>query len=241
MKKPFDKDILLIILITIISIICIFTLPLTKYPINLVSYILLALFLPGYAFMAAIYPRKEDFGPYKRIFGSILVSLFITIILAFLTRYKVLSIGTSSIYLIIAITTIILSLAAIYRRYKFNKNSKENKKHHKRRNSNIRFSDSVKEDMKSSERQNDTITKKENLKIYRTRKHSIKDLYLVMFLTLISLAVLTLPVNKYLGNTILYPLKTVLIFLLILLSGYAFWAALIPITKLGSRNVYFLL
>ena len=129
MKKPFDKDILLIILITIISIICIFTLPLAKYPINLVSYVLLALFLPGYAFMAALYPRKEDFGPYKRIFGSILVSLFITIILAFLTRYKILSIGTSSIYLIIAITTIILSLAAIYRRYKFNKNLKENKKH----------------------------------------------------------------------------------------------------------------
>lgn len=142
MKKPLYKEIILIILLTILSIVCIAAIPLTKYPINLISYILLALFLPGYAFMAVVYPLKNDIGSYKRIFGSILVSLFLTIILILLTRYKILVIDISSIFLIIAILTIVLLVAAFYRSYKF-KNSESPRMPPKTKNSSIRFSDAI--------------------------------------------------------------------------------------------------
>ncbi|MBZ2166325.1 hypothetical protein K8N75_09775 [Methanobacterium sp. VT] len=72
--------------------------------------------------MAVVYPLENDIGSYKRIFGSILVSLFLTIILILLTRYKILVIESIKHILIIAILTIVLSVAGFYRSYKF-KNS----------------------------------------------------------------------------------------------------------------------
>ena len=237
MTNQLSKDILLVILLSLVSIVCIATLPLNKYHINIISYLLLALFLPGYAFIVAIYPLKEDIKPYKRIFGSILISLFLTIILTFLARYKIFAIGTSRIFLIIAIITILMSIVAFYRKYRLKKHIEEKKIYHKR--SSKQFSDTLKGDMKSRERHKDLIEKTENLKIYRTSHNSIKDLYLVIILTLISLAVLTNPLTNYLGNSIFYTLKPFLI-LLILLCGYALGAALIPLTKIGSSKRLFL-
>ena len=73
----------------------------------------------------------------------------------------------------------------------------------------------------------------QNLKIYRTRSHSLKDLYIVIFLTIISLAILIVPLNKYLTNSIIHPLDIALGILIVFLLGFAFWALLIPFTKIG--------
>ncbi len=43
-----------------------------------------------------------------------------------------------------------------------------------------------------------------------------------------------IPINKYIANSIIHPLNIALGFLLIFLSGFAFWAALIPLTKIGK-------
>ena len=80
----------------------------------------------------------------------------------------------------------------------------------------------------------DLSNNQENLKIYRTRRHSLKDLYIVIFLTILSQAILIIPLNKYLINSIIQPLNIVLGFLIIFLSGFAFWSALIPRTKIGK-------
>ena len=98
MKKIFQKDILLMFLLTIISIVCIITLPLNKYPSNIISYIILGLVLSGYALTAIIYPLNKSIRIYKRIFLSIILSLLITIIVGFLVRYSILIISISKIF-----------------------------------------------------------------------------------------------------------------------------------------------
>jgi len=82
----------------------------------------------------------------------------------------------------------------------------------------------------------DLSNNKENLKIYKTRRHSLKDLYIVIFLTILSLAILIIPINKFVANSIIHILYIVSGFLIIFLSGFAFWAALIPLTKIGKSK-----
>ena len=82
----------------------------------------------------------------------------------------------------------------------------------------------------------DRSNKQENLKIYRTRRHSFKDLYIVIFLTILSLTILSIPLNKYLINSFIHSLNIALGFLIVFLSGFAFWAALIPVTKIGRSK-----
>ncbi len=137
MNNKFPKDILFIIFITIISVICVFMLPLANYPLNIMSYIVLGLFLPGYALMAAIYPIKEDMGWFKRIFGSVTISILLTILLVMISDYNILGINISNGFIIIGILTILLSIDALeghmrnFNRYKNNikpENQAQNKK-----------------------------------------------------------------------------------------------------------------
>lgn len=207
MKKPFPKDILLIMLLTVVSIFGIFTFPLEKYPLNIASYILLAIFLPGYALMASIYPLKEDLGLLKRIFGSIILSILLTLLFVIMVNYKIFGINFSIAFLIIGILTIILSFDAL-----------EGK-------------------MRSSRRQENNVKPNEEIEIYNIH-HSVKDISIVIFLTLLSLAILSIPL-KYMGSSFIYNLKPVFSYLLIfIVSGYAFWAALVPRKQLKAKRLF---
>ena len=121
MKNPFRKDIILVIILTIISVVSIILYPLIKYPLNLVSYIPLTLFLPGYVFIATKYPLKNDLGLLKRIIGSIIISVLLTLLLILITNIKILGINLTSVYLLIGIFTILLSFNALKERYTNNK------------------------------------------------------------------------------------------------------------------------
>ena len=203
MKKHFPIDILLIILLAIIAILCVYTLPLAKYPLNIISYIILGLFLPGYALMAAIYPMKDELGWFKRILGSIIVSALISLLFILISHYNILGISFSSAFIIIGVITILLSIDALEGYTRKSKIEKD-------------------------------VKKNGESEIY-TLNHSFKDLYILIVLTLLSLTIVALP-TKYIEGSILYPLKTVFSVLIIFLSGYAFWAAVIPLTKLGRSK-----
>ena len=70
-----------------------------------------------------------------------------------------------------------------------------------------------------------------------TRNYPITDLYLMIFLTLMSLAVFSVPLTKYLGN-LTYPLKILFTLLIFELSGYAFITALMPTSKFSRfKNI----
>ena len=74
----------------------------------------------------------------------------------------------------------------------------------------------------------------EKFEVYKTGKQSNKDLYLVLLITLASLTVFIIPLNKYLTSTIISSLKVFLGYLIILLLGYIFWAAMFPLAKFGK-------
>jgi uncharacterized membrane protein len=114
MTKSFHKDIVLVILLTVVSIVCIIAFPLAKYPLNLISYIPIALFLPGYAFIAAKYPLKDDLIFYKRIFSGIVISALLTLFFVLISNIKSLGITLSSAFLLMGIFTILLSFKSLY-------------------------------------------------------------------------------------------------------------------------------
>lgn len=201
MKNPLHKGIVLVILLTLLSIVCIITLPLTKYPINIVSYLLLGLFLPGYAFMVATYPLKDDLRLFKRIFGSIILSGFLTLLLILISYYQIIGISYSSVFLLIGILTILLSIDAL---------------DGIRRNSN-----------------EDNFVPKKEIEIYNIH-HSMKDISIVIFLTLLSLVILALPI-KYIGSFFISILKPFFSYLLLFISGYVFWAVLVPRKQLKAN------
>ena len=113
MKKQFPLDILLVIILTLISIIFIYILPLDKYPLNLLFYLFLGLFLPGYALFAAIYPVKQELSWLKRILGSIAISATLALFLILITDYRIFGITISYAFIIIGILTIVLSIDAL--------------------------------------------------------------------------------------------------------------------------------
>ncbi len=204
MKKPFPKGIVLIILLTVVSMFCIVLFPLSKYSINIVSYLLLGLFLPGYAFMTATYPLKDDLSMFKRILGSIVISGLLALILLLISYYQIVGISFSSVFLLIGILTIILSI------------------------------DALEGYMRNSV--GDDVRYPEEIEIYNIH-HSFKDIYIVIFLTILSLAVLSIPI-AYIVSFFIYNLKFVFSYLLIfMVSGYAFWAALIPRKQLKAKRL----
>ena len=208
MNKQFPEDILLIIFITITSIVCIITLPLENYHLNLLFYILLGMFLPGYALLAAMYPSKYDLGRFKRIFGSITLSILLTLIFVIISDYNILGITISKGFIIIGVLTILLSIDALEGNMRTSKTNSEN-----------------------------DIPNKE-IEVFRW-KYSMRDIYIIIFLTLLSLVIVILP-TKYTGYTF-YPLKSFFSLLLIFSSSFAFWTAVVPISKPQNSYCYSLL
>ena len=74
----------------------------------------------------------------------------------------------------------------------------------------------------------------EKFEAYKTRQQSNKDLYLVLLLTMVSLTIFIVPLNKYLAISTISLLKVFLSYLIIFLLGYTFWATLFPLTKIGK-------
>lgn len=204
MKKQFPKDIIIIILLTLISILFVYTSPLQNYPINILPYILLGLFLPGYALLAAIYPVKQELRWYKRIFGSITISVLITLLLIFISDYHVLGISLSNSFVLLGFLTILLSIDAL---------------EGKMRNSKI-----INENGKSIDENG----------LYNINL-SMKDLYIIICLTIISLAIVVLP-SRYFAEYLFYPLKVILGLLMVFLSGFAFLTAITPIRNIGKSK-----
>ena len=167
MKKPFPKSIVMIIILTVVSMFCIVYFPLSNYPINIVSYLLLGLFLSGYAFMAATYPLKDGLSMFKRILGSIMLSVFLALLLVLISYYQIIGISYSSAFLLIGILTILLSIDALDG---IRRNSIE-----------------------------DNFIPNEEIEICNIH-YSIKDISIVIFLTLLSLVILSLPL-KYIGSS----------------------------------------
>lgn len=80
MNKLFQKDIILIILLALISLACLSIKGSSKYMEVMIPYVILMFFLPGYAIFRAVYPKKTGYA--AKIIVGIVLSV---IILALLT------------------------------------------------------------------------------------------------------------------------------------------------------------
>lgn len=121
MIKPSYNDLAVILGLTILSLICLIVPALNRYPINLIPYILLLLFLSGYSLLAAFNPLFGNTTILKRIVYSVVLSFIITIILALLLSYTPLKGSNIPIFDIISYVIIFLCLIAIIRRRLFSR------------------------------------------------------------------------------------------------------------------------
>lgn len=121
MIKPSHKDLAVILALTILSLIFLIIPVLNKYPINLIPYSLLLLFLPGYSLLAAFNPLFGNTTIIKRIVYSVVLSFIITIILALLLSYTPLKGSNIPIFDIISYVIIFLCIIAIIRRRIFSR------------------------------------------------------------------------------------------------------------------------
>ena len=227
MLKSFYRDLAVILVLAILSMIWLMIPALNNYPENVIPYFLIILFLPGYSLLAVLIPSINKTGVFKRVILSIILSVLITISIALLLSYTPLITYKSFIFIIIPSFIVILSIIAVIRRRRFYK-----KLAFKRLDSikgDVKIPDSETSDPQSGEKnkidfkvvENKSINSKNN-KTTVKRFYSL-DILLVVILT-ISCAVFVL--EPVLSKTVF---RTIFGLLLVLfLPGYALIASLFP-------------
>ncbi len=117
--KHFPKDLALVILLTHLCIPFALIPPLNEIsPIRIILGLPLVLFLPGYALIAALFPRKDDLDAIERIALSFGLSIAITPLLGLALNYTAFGIRLSPILIVLSVFTISLAMGAYVRRCK---------------------------------------------------------------------------------------------------------------------------
>ncbi len=117
MENRFYDDLLVVLILTLITIICLL-IPGSNSttPFIYIPYILLLLFLPGYSLLAAYNPEFAQYGLLKRVILSVVLSLVFSIFIAALLTYTPLKALNEIIIYLMGAFTIILLLVAIMKR-----------------------------------------------------------------------------------------------------------------------------
>jgi len=115
MKKLYNADIFLVILLAFIATVSIFTYPLNTFPLRVLPSFLMLFLLPGYALASALYPYKK-FGLIKHLLLGIILSASLTLLFTAITIFGLLTISSTIIFSILAILTTIMAFIALKRR-----------------------------------------------------------------------------------------------------------------------------
>lgn len=225
MKKLYNLDIFLVVILTLISVISIFTHPLHEFPIRVIPCLLILFFLPGYALIAALYPYKENKWLIKSLPLGIIISSALTFMLISIKLFNLVDISQTIIFAILTAFTIIMALIALRRRKKLKRylKCKSCKGYYLLENG-----ESLANFEKCTCGGELEYTKpgyipnkaKRNTKLTISKYH---DFLVVAILTFITIIVLSVP---YLCNSII---RTLIVpVLLFFLSGYALTAAIYP-------------
>ena len=117
MLKHFPKDLDLAILFTLLCIPFVLIPPLNEIsPTRIILGLPLVLFLPGYALIAALFPRKDDLDGIERVALSFGLSIAVVPLLGLALNYTPFGIRLSPILIVLSIFTISLALGAYVRR-----------------------------------------------------------------------------------------------------------------------------
>lgn len=225
MKKLYNLDIFLVIILTLISVISIFTHPLHEFPIRVIPCLLILFFLPGYALIAALYPYKENKWLIKSLPLGIIISSALTFMLISIKLFNLADISQTIIFAILAAFTFIMALIALRRR----KNLKRYLKCKSCNGYYLLESDESLADFEKCTCGGELEYAKPGYipnKAKRKTKLTISkyhDFLVVVILTFITIVVLSVP---YLCNSII---RTLIVpVLLFFLSGYALTSVIYP-------------
>ncbi len=115
-KKIIPSDIFIIIAYTILTIIFIVVPPLSNTWIRTVLGLPMVLFFPGYALIAALFPKKDDLDGIERIALSFGLSIAVVPLLGLGLNYTPWGIRLIPILVTLVIFTLIMCVITIYRR-----------------------------------------------------------------------------------------------------------------------------
>jgi len=115
--KHFPKDLILVILFTLLCIPFVLLPPLNEIsPIRIILGLPLVLFLPGYSLIATLFPGKDDLDGIERIAHSFGLSIAITPLLGLALNYTPFGIRLSPVLIVLSVFTISLAICAYIRR-----------------------------------------------------------------------------------------------------------------------------
>ena len=114
--KNFPKDLALVIFLTLLCILFVLIPPLNESPVRIIFGLLLVLFLPGYALIAALFIRKDDLDGIERIALSFGLSIAISPLLGLALNYTPFGIRLTPILIVLSVFTIALAIGACARR-----------------------------------------------------------------------------------------------------------------------------
>ena len=114
--KHFPNDLALVIFLTLLCIPFVLIPPLNETPVRIILGLPLVLFLPGYALIAALFPRKDDLDGIERIALSFGLSIAISPLLGLGLNYTPFGIRLTPILIVLSVFTIALAIGAYVRR-----------------------------------------------------------------------------------------------------------------------------
>lgn len=122
--KNFDLDLAFVILFTLLGIPFVMIPPLNEIsPVRIILGLPLVLFLPGYALIAALFPRKDDLDGIERVALSFGLSIAITPLLGLALNYTPFGIRLAPVFTVLSVFTISLAICAYVRRRRITEGS----------------------------------------------------------------------------------------------------------------------
>ena len=113
---PKDFDLVLVIFFTFLCIPFVLLPPLNETPVRIILGLPLVLFLPGYALIATLYPRKDDLDGIERIALSFGLSIAISPLLGLGLNYTQFGIRLTPVLTVLSLFTIALAIGAYVKR-----------------------------------------------------------------------------------------------------------------------------
>lgn len=115
-----SRDLFAIIVLVVVSAIFVIVPPLNETPLRAALGFVLVLFAPGYVFVSAIFPGKDELDPIERLALSIGLSICIVVFIGIGLNYTPWGIRLNPILLSISAFTMTFAAITTYRRYRCN-------------------------------------------------------------------------------------------------------------------------
>lgn len=112
----FNGDLKIVVGLVVLTAFFTLLSPLDDSPVRIVIGIPIVLFLPGYALVAALFPRKDDLDGIERVALSFGLSIAVVPLIGFFLNYTLWGIRLLPILLSLSVFTLVMVVIAIYRR-----------------------------------------------------------------------------------------------------------------------------